>query len=168
MRSKVLAALVAFAVVAAVDIVVASPAMAAGVRIFSQAEPGRCMLVRGSAEEAPVVGEGCATSYPDQGWTFTCAAPPCSNPFWIKSTNSNKCLLVRNFGPNAFKAVQATCADYPDQKWHVGWAELFSYMYIINTAHNLCLVMRSWQHQLEVSACDDFKYVDQRFTQSAL
>lgn len=167
MRSKVLAALVAFTVIAAVDLVVASPALAVGVRIFSKNEPGRCMLVRGTADEAPVVGESCATSYPDQGWNLTCAAPPCSNPFWIKSSNSNKCLLVRSWGPNANKAVQYPCMDYPDQKWTVAWNVGLEYMQFQNVASYLCLVMRSWQHQLEVSECD-YKITDQRFTQSSL
>jgi hypothetical protein len=78
------------------------------------ANSGKCLVVRGSAEGARAVQTPCA-SFIDQSWYI--GAPGTTNPFHVQNAHSYRCLVVR--GPfDGNPAVQTGCGNWSDQIWN--------------------------------------------------
>lgn len=119
------------------------------------ANSSKCLLVRGTADNAPVVQITCDSQYADQLWR----TEPVDGEgrVRIRNLNSNKCLLVRGTAEGA-QAVQITCANYIDQYWILtvdppGTAQ------IANANSYKCLVVRGAADNAPVvqTSCGQFR-----------
>jgi pimeloyl-ACP methyl ester carboxylesterase len=116
-----------------------------------------CIVVRGSANEAPVVKTACDQDYIDQYWSLEPAAD--AGYYRVRNSNSNKCLVVRgNRGETP--AIQFDCADYLDQQWVVIEDTTFQVFMLRNRNSQLCLVLRTSQSDARGVTCDA-QYRDQ-------
>jgi hypothetical protein len=83
-------------------------------RRLRNANSGKCLVARGSANDSAVRQVPCA-GYADQVWEERLTAT--FGHYQFMNSNSDKCLLVRTQGAMARKAVQSTCFNYADQIW---------------------------------------------------
>jgi hypothetical protein len=119
----------------------------------------RCIYVSSAADETPVRGGSCG-SVPNKGWVFDWVNVDHFGDYYrIRNHSTGKCLLMRDWGSAANKGVQYPCLDYADQYWHVDFHTTSGHATIWNKNSGLCMVLRSWQTQVEGSRCGD--YADQ-------
>ncbi|WP_328580464.1 RICIN domain-containing protein [Streptomyces sp. NBC_00370] len=120
------------------------------------ANSGKCLLVRGTADNAPVVQISCDSQYRDQLWQIE----PIDGEgrVRIRNLNSNKCLLVRGIAEGA-QAVQTTCANYIDQYWILTADSLPGTTQIANANSYKCLVARGTADNAPVvqTACGQYR-----------
>lgn len=121
---------------------------------------GKCALVQGGADNAPVVQFQCL-DYPDQRWGQVHKG----NGQWqIRNDNSGKCLLARGTG-NETPVVQHQCLDYPDQYWilhpypgHNNWR------WVQNVNSGKCLLVRGGSNGTQLVQSECAQYVDQAWS----
>lgn len=115
----------------------------------------RCIHVGSAADETPVLGGACG-AVPNKDWIFDQVAddPVYGRYSRIRNYRTGKCLLMRNWGSAANKGVQYPCLNYADQHWFVNrHPSNPEVVRIWNRSSGLCLVLRSWQTQVEGSQC---------------
>jgi len=118
----------------------------------------RCLKVDGYTWELPVIGVPCVS---DDVWFFTEKGFSSGSYFWIRDAdagpNQDPCILMRSFGSAAYKGVYYPCGNFDDQYWYLDYQGYPGNLYKFrNKAHGRCMVLRSWQNQVEGSACGDF------------
>lgn len=143
----VLAGAIAPAASAAPAAEVAATAVTYGPYRLMNENSGQCLVVRGSAEWAPVVQTPCGY-YRDQYWYFDLRPEEVtgSGPrYLLRNANSGKCLVVQGKG-HENPASQVSCnSRYLDQVWWLsGTPRIGLYTSIQNANSYWCLVIRGF------------------------
>lgn len=115
----------------------------------------KCLLIQGTANDAPAVQYNC-TDYADEKWTFEYVGLEVSRQYWrIRNVNSGKCLVARGYFDDA---VQSACANYADQHWFIDYDEYQPYVRLINRNSRFCLTAKGTANGTRVgqSYCDEF------------
>ncbi|MEV0390705.1 ricin-type beta-trefoil lectin domain protein [Nonomuraea sp. NPDC050643] len=120
---------------------------------------GKCVIVRGTADNAAAVQYTCLPQYADQLWRFEHAG---WGWYRLRNQNSQKCLIARGStagGP----AVQYTCSSqYNDQFWQVGDPQAGMLRLV---SSGMCLLVRGAANDAPVVHYTCLpQYADQRWT----
>lgn len=121
------------------------------------ANSGKCLTVRGTAEGAPAVQYSC-TNLRDQLWSF----PRVGHPGQIRNLHSNKCLVARGPANNA-PVVQTQCAHFADQQWYIAWWPATNRFHFENKNSGKCLLVRGHAQNAQVVQFQCAAYADQRW-----
>ncbi|HMG40558.1 MAG TPA: RICIN domain-containing protein [Acidimicrobiales bacterium] len=125
---------------------VAAPAATYGPYRIMNDNSNQCLVVRGTAQWAPVVQTPCGY-YRDQYWYFI--VRPETNPsgprYLLQNANSGKCLVVQGRALEA-PASQVTCnSAYLDQVWWMsGSPQIGRYTSLANAYSYHCLLVRGF------------------------